>query len=290
MPRWKVWERKPDEPGKSEPEVPPTPTVAPHARGFQPPRQRTSGTPATPTDQKLVRLLHRRDAVLFDVEQAEMAGQPDNPWRERIKLLDEALATVVSDRTILRSMPVRPGLPLQREPVRCLEIKSAPPIEITFQIGDERFEYEEEIDWAERGTQLAQPELVLRAGDPARLVPAEFPEERRLELVDHLTASLFVFAVDLRDRALNGLPILDELTLASLARPCETCGGWQDIHGMCAECQRRRWRQHELDEEEERLRADRAREEEECAKLADRLPVARRRLAEVDAEIAEYSS
>ena len=45
-------------------------------------------------------------------------------------------------------------------------------------------------------------------------------------------------------------------------------------------------RRQELDVEEERLRTERAREDEERARLADRLPIARRRLAEVDAEIA----
>lgn len=218
-----------------------------------------------------------------------MASQPDNPWRERLELLDEALATVASDKKALAALPVRPGLPLPPERIRNLQVTGETPIEISFQIGEEVFRYGEEIDWAERGTQLAQPELVLQEGDPARLVPEGFPEERREELIDHLTASLFVFAVDLRDRTLNNQPLLEGMTLASLARPCDKCGGWQDIRGMCAECQKRRWRQQELASEEERLRADRAREEDERAKLADRLPVARRRLAEVEAEIAEYS-
>jgi hypothetical protein len=75
-------------------------------------------------------------------------------------------------------------------------------------------------------------------------------------------------------------------TLADLARPCDECGGWHDWHGTCAECQRRAWRRQELDVEEERLRTERAREDEERARLADRFPTARRRLAEVDAEIA----
>jgi hypothetical protein len=105
-------------------------------------------------------------------------------------------------------------------------------------------------------------------------------------LVEHLAASLFVFATDLRDRALNGQPLPTAPTLADLARPCDACGGWQDWHGTCPECQRRAWQRQHLDAEEERLRREREREEDERARLADRLPIARRRLAEVDAEIA----
>ncbi|MEA2581969.1 MAG: hypothetical protein QOF33_54, partial [Thermomicrobiales bacterium] len=59
-----------------------------------------------------------------------------------------------------------------------------------------------------------------------------------------------------------------------------------DWHGTCPECQRRAWQRQHLDAEEERLRREREREEDERARLADRLPIARRRLAEVDAKIA----
>jgi hypothetical protein len=291
MPRWKIWDRKTQEPPEDEPQPSTAPPVAPHARGFQAPRPRAETVvEASPIDDKLARLLRRREAVLFDVEQSELATQPDNPWRERIALLDDALANVASDQKALAALPVRPGMPLPPEPIRDLQITSETPITIQFWIGDERFSYEEEIDWAERGTQIAQPELVMREGDAANLIPAGFPEERRQELIEHLTASLYVFAIDLRDRALNDRALLEHQTLADLARPCEACGGWQDIHGMCGECQRRLWRRQELEAEAERLRSEREQEEAERARAADRLPVARRRLAEVDAEISAVST
>jgi hypothetical protein len=223
---------------------------------------------------------------MFDVEQAESAAQPDNPWYERMALLDEALMAVARDREALAALPAQPGEPVPPTPILNIQIDAATPSEVSFTIGAERFDYSEDIDWAERGTQLVKPELVHRSGNPAALVPPALSEDRREALRDHLVSSLFVFATDLRDRALNDHPLPEAPTLADLARPCDDCGGWRDWHGTCAECQRRAWQQQHFAAEEERLRGERKQEEDERARLADRLPIARRRLAEVDAEIA----
>lgn len=287
MPRWKIWEKKTlnDQPPASE--EAPVPPVAPNARGFHPPPPRVQvGGANDSDDEATTRLLRRREAVVFDVEQAELANRDDNPWRQRMALIDEAMTTVEGDLRDVATMPAKPGLPLPPIPIRDLLVTSEPPISVRFTIGDERFHYMELIDWAERGTQIAQPELVLQEGDPAGLVPATFPEDQNAQLIEHLAASLFVLAVELRNRALNGQVMPAALTLDQLAKPCSACGGWQDIHGTCAECQRRLWRKQQLEAELERLRIDRGREEEDRAKLADRLPIARRRLVEVDAQIA----
>ncbi|MEA2524929.1 MAG: hypothetical protein QOF73_2156 [Thermomicrobiales bacterium] len=289
MARWRFWERDQDSPAAPPAVTTETPAVAPKARGFQPPPPRDappSTSLSVDDNDKLTRLRRRREAVMFDVEQAEAASQPDNPWQQRVALLDEASANVERDRNALAALPVKPGLPLPPTPITDLQVAAETPAAVSFQFGPERFHFEEEIDWAERGTQLVRPELVHRSGEPAALVPPAFPPERRDELVEHLAASLFVFATDLRDRALNGQPLPTAPTLADLARPCDACGGWQDWHGTCPECQRRAWQRQHLDAEEERLRREREREEDERARLADRLPIARRRLAEVDAEIA----
>lgn len=289
MRRWRFWEREhnpSNQPTTADTELPP---VAPNARGFHapPPRDRTPSPAPSPDDNdRLARLRRRREAVLYDVEQAESASQPDNPWQERIALLDEAIAAVDRDRRALAALPVKPGIPVPPTPITNLRVSTETPASVSFEIGQERFIYDEDVDWAERGTQIVRPELVHRAGDPARLIPETVPEDRRGDLLDHLTASLFVFATDLRDRVLNDQPLPPAPTLADLACPCDECGGWQDWHGTCPECQRRTWRRQELDAEEIRLRSEREREAEERARLADRLPIARRRLAEVDAEIS----
>jgi hypothetical protein len=255
--RWRFWERDdspPTEPATTAVQHPP---VAPHARGFHAPPPRD--LPMSPTlspdeNDKLARLRRRRDAVIYDVEQAESATQPDNPWQERIALLGEAVAAVERDRDALAALPARSGIPIASTPITNLRVSAETPASVSFDVGPEHFDYAEDIDWAERGTQLVRPELVPRTGDPTTLVPPAFPPDRRDELLDHLTASLFVFATDLRDRTLNDRALPATPTLADLARPCDECGGWQDWHGTCAECQRRTWRRHELDAEEARLR------------------------------------
>jgi hypothetical protein len=287
--RWRFWEREDISETAPKAVRPAIPEVAPRARGFQPPPPRDqppSSNLSTEDNDKLARLHRRREAVMFDVEQAASASQPDNPWNERIALLDEALAAVARDRDALASLPAQPGEPLPPTPITNIQVVTETPSSVSFSVGSERFDYSEDIDWAERGTQLVRPELVHRSGDPAALVPSAFPVERRDALREHLAASLFVFATDLRDRALNSNPLPEAPTVADLARPCDHCGGWRDWHGTCAECQRRAWQRQQFDAEEERLRDERQREEDERARLADRLPIARRRLAQVDAEIA----
>ncbi len=289
MARWRFWERENTPATVPIAVSPATPEVAPRARGFQPPPPRdqpTTSNLSAEENDKLARLHRRRDAVMIDVEQAESASQPDNPWQERLALIDEAIAAVERDRKALATLPSQPAAPLPPTPITNIQISAEAPSSVSFGIGSERFDYSEDIDWAERGTQLVKPDLVHRSGDPATLIPTAFPDDRREALREHLAASLFVFATDLRDRALNDIPLPETPTLADLARPCSVCGGWQDWHGTCAECQRRLWQRQQLNAEEARLQGERKREDEERARLADRLPIARRRLAEVDAEIA----
>jgi hypothetical protein len=102
----------------------------------------------------------------------------------------------------------------------------------------------------------------------------------------HLADSVFVFATDLRDRALAGEPLPTAPTLADLAQPCPDCGGWRDWHGRCSTCTQRAFERQQLHAEAERLRREQAKEEEERHKWAERLPFARRRLADIDAELA----
>lgn len=284
MPNWRFWEKK-DEVRAGE-ATPRRRTATIGGPIPQPSRAAAPAPSATDRDARLARLRNRRQAVLFDVDQAEAALQPENPWRERIDLLNEAIATVETDLKALEELPRVESAPLPATPIADIAVSIEEPPSVSFRIGEERFRYEEEIDWAERGTTVVHGELKRSAGEVDRIVPASIPAHLRDDLLAHLTDSLFVFATDLRERKLSDEPPPERATLADLAQPCPDCGGWRDWKGHCPECQRRAYRRQQLDAEADRLAAEREHEAEELARWADRLPVARRRLADVDAEIA----
>ena len=287
MPRWKFWE-------KSE-EAPTPPAVRARTATIGRPPPRPPASPARSSAPSLdgearertrAQLLRRRETLLYDVEQGELALQPENPWRERIALLDEAIASVEAERAALDAEPPAPTFPVPPIPITDVAATAGEPAAVSFAIGGEAFRFEEEIDWDQRGGPLVRGELRQRSGDAARLVPPETPSDRRDALAKHLAASVVVFATDLRDRAVEGIALPDAPTVADLAQPCPECGGWKDWREHCAACTERAWRRQELDAEVERLAAEQASEEEERRRRADRLPVARRRLAELDAELA----
>ena len=235
--------------------------------------------------RRAAELNRRRQAALFDIEQGEFASRADNPWQERIALLSDALVTVNEDMARLDSVPPEPYAPLPATPVTDLRVSDEEPPSVSFMIGEERFVFAEEIDWAERGHQLARGELRQQQGDPRRLVPPDTPPAIREALTAHLTESLFVFASDLRDRALDQEPLPHGPTLGDLGRPCGTCGGWLDWRGRCQACTRRNAERLALKRESDRLLDERASEAEEQHRLVERLPAARRRLAEVEMEL-----
>jgi hypothetical protein len=287
MPNWKFWEKHPDERSQPVPE-------STEPRRFSARPRTDLVNPAVTADpakaEKLARLRRRREAVLFDVEQSEMASGPDNAWQERVALIDEALASVRADRDRLVAEKQPPGAPLDPVPISDISVSEGPPPVVRFRVGGEQFTYEEDLDWAERGFQLARSELQSRSGDPAALIPAGFPHDQRDALLEHLTGSLFVFASDLRDRALAGQPLPVGVTLSDLTRPDTEHGGWLDWHGNSPEGTRKQIKLRENEAEEQRLLEERARELEEMARFADRLPIALRRLADVDAEIASLGT
>jgi hypothetical protein len=164
------------------------------------------------------------------------------------------------------------------------------PVSVAFTIGPERFRWEEEIDWDQRGGPVVRGQIVQRSGNAAALVPPEVPIERRGELERHLAESASVFALDLRDRALDGEPLPERPTLADLARPCPVCGDWLDWHGHCDTCATRAYRRQTLRAEAARLAQERDDEEEDRHKWSERFPVARKRLADLDADIARLEA
>jgi len=248
-------------------------------------RERTARKAAT-ADERLAAMQRQRLAMLYDIEQGELAASDDNPWQHRIGLLTEALGTVQDDLRAVAEAPPSPWHPLPATPVADIDVSIADDVAmVAFTVGDQRFTYAEERDWAERGHQLARPELEQTAGDPASLVPADTPEELHQPLAQHLRESLYVFAADLRDRTLDDGPLPQRPTLGDMGKPCPACGGWTDWRGRCEACTVRKARQQELKREETRLLGERAREAEERHRLVERLPISRRRLADLDAEI-----
>jgi hypothetical protein len=265
-----------------EPPAHETPAADPGAVGRRRPRA------ADPSLQaRLDQLRRRREMAVFDLERAEAARRPDNPWRERIDLLARSLTTIEDDLRAIDEAPVRPGVPLPQTPIADLAVDSAEPAAIAFTIGGERFLFEEEPDWDQRGGPVVRGQLQQRTGDAEALIPSGLPPERHESLARHLADSVTVFAVDLRDRALEGEPLPESPTLADLARPCPECGGWRDWRGVCDACAARAFQRQSLQGEAARLAQERDEEEADRGKWAERLPVARKRLAELDAEIAK---
>lgn len=271
--------------GKTDtsPAADPTPSPLPDASGIVR-RQRPAADPAM--QQRLDTLRRRRDMAAYDLERAELARQPENPWRERSDLIDSSLATIEADLRALDDIPPLTPFPLPETPLTDVAVSLAEPISIAFAIGDEPFRWEEEIDWDQRGGPVVRGQLRQRGGDVAKILPAGVPSARRDDLQRHLGESVNVLAADLRDRVLEGEPLPERMTLADLARPCPVCGDWLDWRGHCASCARRAWQRQNLRQEAQRLTQEREDLEADRYKWSERLPVARKRYADVEAELA----
>jgi hypothetical protein len=247
-------------------------------------RQRPAADPAQ--QNRLDALRQRREMAAYDLERAEAARQPENPWRERMDLLDRSLATIEDDLSALDEVTPLPAIALPETPITNIEVQVEEPASVSYTIGPERFRWEEEIDWDQRGGPVVRGQVRQRSGDAANLIPANVPAERRDALARHLAESATVLALDLRDRALAGDSLPEHPTLADLARPCPVCGDWLDWRGHCDACATRAWQRQNLRAEAARLAQERDDEEEDRYKWSERLLVARKRLADVDAEIA----
>lgn len=252
------------------------------------------GRPArklAPEVRARIDLLNRkRTAILYDIEQGELARSATNPWTERIDLLTQALADI--DRDMIATKSVEPGpnailppLPVTFSTTHELEVNT-----VTLTIGAEIFRFEEDEDWAERGHQVARTELRRKSGDARRLVSEQVPPTLRDPLTRHLTDSIFVLATDIRDRMIEESGMPSGVTLPNLARPCPVCGGWTDWRGTCQACARRDAAMQALRREQNRLMDQRTAETEERHRLAERLPLALRRLRDTEREIVTLTS
>jgi len=281
--------RNEPEPTADAPRGEPVPPARKVPEAAQMMASRTAGhqqTSDTQDQRRIAGLRRQRLAILYDIEQGELAAAAENPWTDRIALLGEALETVATDLATSAQVEPGPWHPLPAEPIAIERLEAGDVATVVLAAGGERFLYTEEPDWAERGHQVARSELGLRAGVAGRLVPEDTPAALRQALADHLADSLFVLATDLRDRALDDEPLPEEPTLADLARPCPTCGGWTDWRGTCQACARRNAAIAALKREESRLLDERQREADERNRLVEGLPIARRRQRDVATELA----
>jgi len=281
------WNLKPKFLQRSQP-VPDTTPVQPmetDGRKLPPPRQSLPSV-APEAAAAIAKLRSRREQLAFDLERAESAHDPDNPWADRIALLDDTLATIEHDLADLAALQPLPLLALPPTPITHIAAQRDDPIAVTFRIAPEGFRYEEETDWDQRGGPVVRGELVRRAGDASRLAPGSIPDDRREDLARHLIASTDAFAVDLRNRALEASSLPAAPTLADLAEPCPVCGNWREWGGTCATCAQRAFLRQQLNSEAIRIAKERDAEEEDRHKWAERLPVARRRMLDLDQQIA----
>ncbi len=288
MPWWDILKRKATD---HPPEPPPQPRrelpMANSPVGSQPAVRRTNdpNDPAVRERRRARLERHIRD-LRYDLDRAEQAQTDANRWTERVDGINQAIEQARQDIETVMTVP--PGWvphPLPAWPVVIESVQPNEPAEIRLRIGEVPFLYSEALDWAERGHQKAPPELRRAEGEIEHLMPETIPSDRRDELRDHLAHGLATLVTQVREDALDGKPI-PSLTLADLASPCPTCGGWRDLKGRCPACQEREWQADHLRADIDRLIKERNDQLEELAKFRDRLPVLRRQLADSEAELA----
>lgn len=249
-------------------------------------RQRPDMNDPEVRERRRKRLQERITNIQYDVQQAESALTQSNRWTERMDGLNQAIEQARHDAdAILTAPPDRVGIPLPAWPVVIERVQPTEPAEIALRIGDVPFRYTEVLDWAERGTQKAEPQLQRIDGDIERLMPAEVSAEQREELYEHLAHGIATLVAQVRDDALDGKPSAP-VTLADLATPCPTCGGWRDLKGRCPSCQAREWQARSLREDIDRLIKERNETLDDMQRLRERLPVLRRQLADARTELA----
>lgn len=264
------------------------PGLPPHMQRIVSQRGSSSIQGNASTEERRAALDRKRLTILYDVEQGELASQPENPWTHRIELLTEALGTVADDLQAAMSSTPSPFFPLPQTPISDITVEQDEGIKVAFNIGGHDFLYAESVDWAERGHQIAQPEFRAMKGDVEALLPRGLPSDLREPLRRHLTDSLAVFATELRNRTLDGDSLPMSATLADLANQCPVCSGWADWRGRCDACTSRKALEQSLRQEQNRLLRERAGESEERHRLSERLPIARRRLADLELEIEAF--
>lgn len=264
--------------------------LPPHMQRIIEERSRNIDGDQSGAESRRAALERRRMAIQFDIDQGELALSPDNPWTHRIELLSEALGNIETELQAARQIEEQPFHPLPETPISDVEVSDAEPYQVSFRIGEEIFRWGERLDWIERGGILAQPEFVQEAGDAAKLVPANTPPELITPLTSHLRESVMAFAVVLRDARLGNEQLPANVTLADLAPKCPICGGWMDFNKTCNACAVRKVNENQLFQERQHLMKERSSEAEERHRLGERLPLALRRMEDIEQQLAQLEN
>lgn len=237
--------------------------------------------------RRLGRLETRRRNLEFDLSRAESAFLPHNRWTERVEQLDQAIAQANDDIAQLVPSPSDiPTVQLAPEPISVEVISTVEPAEVVLRTAGVTLDYREEVDWAERGHQLALPVLALFQGDVQPLIPDTLDVTQQGRLAGHLRNSFSIIANEALERATDNQPV-PEVTLAGITRPCTQCGGWLDPKGRCPACTQLDWQRDEIAVAAQRLAHERSEVIAEMEQARERLPVVRRQLQELDHDIAE---
>lgn len=269
MPWWRLGRER--EPAREQPALEKRGSIAPVIRDAE--------------RRSLTRLLERRRNLQYDIARSETAFLPSNRWTGRLAELDDAIQQAGADLAALRPTPaVTPPLQLPEQPLEIVDVSPREPAAVRLRVGEAPFLYREELDWAERGHQLALPQLTLAEGEVERLVPAGIEGAERIRLASHLENGLAIVANEALERAVDG-ETPPGVTLADLARPCPACGGWRDVKGRCPACAALERRRDEIREALGRLIKERDDVGRELARARDRLPVFRRQLIDVEQDI-----
>ncbi|MCA9833642.1 MAG: hypothetical protein KC435_06845 [Thermomicrobiales bacterium] len=258
--------------------------LPPHLQEAFAKRARSIDDPQAAEESRKKALERRKLAIQFDIDQGELAQEQDNPWTHRIALLTEALANVEADLAAARKIEPQPYLALPAVPITDVYVSETEPYEVSFAIGPEHFRWQERLDWIERGGILAQPVLEQLSGSVRPFIPQDYAHSD--ELRARLTDAVSTYTTALRDARLNDESLPEIATLTALLPPCPVCGGWMDFKGHCNACATRKVHEHELFQERQHLMSERAAEAEERHRLAERLPLARKRMADLDREIS----
>lgn len=265
---------------------------APGTEDHVDPTTREAGAPIIREAERrsLRRLLQRRADLEYDLARAESALHAENEWTERIGQLDAAIAQAQADLAAIRPRSrTGPAITLPPTPIEVADVRPAEPATVVLRAAGLTLRYREELDWAERGHQLALPRLAREAGDVDALVPADLSGDGRSRFTDHLRHSFAIIAEEALERAVAGEP-LRRWTLADLSRPCTACGGWLDPKGRCPACVELDWQRQQVRADADRLRHERDEVRRDLEQVHERLPIIRRQLAETAADIHDLET
>lgn len=277
------------QPAPQVPEAPPPePAPPPRARGFVPPPPRA--TELTSDDPRIARLQKRRQKLEDAIALVEHSADPDSPFQQRLSVLNATLDTIEDDIRAATPLDRRELPSLPSTPIEQVAVSLEPVPSVEFSIGSARFQYEEEIDWAERGTSVVIGDLVPRTVEIDPVIPDSISAPLRQELAAHLDRSAFAFATELRDRTIEGNALPSNATLADLAIPCPRCGSWQLWGGLCPRCIEHEVRLRNLGIERAKVLDERSREMDEWQRKMEELPIQRKRLAQTIADLESLRS